>query len=114
VWDLVAAARWLRAKYDGKAPVHLAGRGYAGVLAAYAALWEEEVAGLMIADPPTTHMDVEAPQFLNVLRVCDILDTLGMLAPRPLTILGDSAEPVNKVGDIYAAADAAKSFVRKP
>ena len=114
VWDLVAAARWLRAKYDGKAPVHLAGQGAAGVLAAYAALWDEDVAGLVLADPPASHMDAAAPQFLNVLRVCDILDTLGMLAPRPLTILGDSAEPVTKVGQIYAAADAAGSFVRKP
>ena len=114
VWDVAAAARYLRAKYDGKAPVYAAGQGGAGVLAAYAALWEPEVAGVILKDPPLGHMMPEAPTLLNVLRVCDIPDVLGMLAPRPLTVYGGTDEPLQKVAAVYASAGEPAKFVRKP
>ena len=83
VWDIVAAARFLREK-NPDVPLWVAGRGGKGVLAAYAALWEEDIAGVHLREPPAGHMDPAAPQFLNVLRVCDIPEVLGMLAPRPV------------------------------
>jgi hypothetical protein len=55
-----------------------------------------------------------APRFLNVLRVCDIPDILGMIAPRPLTIYGGADEPLEKVAKVYAAAGDAAKLVRKP
>ena len=36
--------------------------------------------------PPRSHSEDGAPPLLNVLRVCDIPDVLGMLSPRPLRI----------------------------
>ena len=84
VWDIAATAQYLHAKYAGKAPVYVFGEGPAGVLAAYAALWEPEIAGAILNNPPLGHMEADAPALLNVLRVCDIPDVLGMLAPRPL------------------------------
>jgi dienelactone hydrolase len=114
VLDVAAAARHLRAKHGEKVPVYVLGQGAAGVLAAYAALLEPEVAGAMLKDPPARHMLPEAPQFLNVLRVCDVPDVLGMLAPRPLTIYGGGDELLEKVAGIYAAAEAPGQFVRKP
>ena len=113
-WDVAAAARYLHAKYDRKVPVYGLGQGAAGILAAYAAVWEPEVAGVILSDPPAGHMAPEAPQFLNVLRVCDIPDILGMIAPRPLTIHGGADEPLKKVAGIYAAAGDAAKFIRKP
>jgi hypothetical protein len=110
VWDIIAAARYLHGKYEGRIPVHVSGDGAAGVLAAYAALWEPEIAGVIVNEPPLSHMDNEAPQFPNVLRVCDILDVLGMLAPRALTVYGNHSDVLEKVSDIYAAAGAVKSF----
>ena len=107
VWDVIAAARYLHAKHEGKVAVHVVGEGAAGVLAAYAALWEPEIAGLIVGQPPLTHMDNEAPQLLNVLRVCDVPDTLGMLAPRPLTIHGVPPKRLEKVAGIYAVAGGA-------
>jgi hypothetical protein len=44
---------------------------------------------------------------LNVLRVCDVPEVLGMLAPRPLTIQGSPAPALKKVAEIYLSADAA-------
>jgi hypothetical protein len=56
-----------------------------------------------------THMDSQAPQLLNVLRVCDAPDALGMLAPRPLVLLDcDDSAPVQKIQRIYEAAGAAE------
>ncbi|MEJ2703873.1 MAG: prolyl oligopeptidase family serine peptidase [Sedimentisphaerales bacterium] len=110
VWDVIAAARYLHDKYGGGVPVYVSGDGAAGVLAAYAALWEPEIAGVIASNPPLTHMDNEAPQFLNVLRVCDIPDVLGMLAPRTLTVSGVPSDALKKVAEIYAAAGASESF----
>ena len=113
-WDVAAAARYLRAKYQDKAPVHVLGRGAAGVVAAYAALWESDVAAVTLQSPPPGHMSPDAPQFLNVLRVCDIPEILGMLAPRPLAVLGGDEKALEKVARTYSAAGAAEKFVRKP
>ncbi len=52
VWDIIATARYLHAKYNSAVPVHVYGRQEAGVLAAYAALWEPDIAGVIAVDPP--------------------------------------------------------------
>ena len=111
VWDIIAASRYLRGKYGEDIPVHVLGEGAAGVLAAYAALLEPDISGVILNKPPMSHMDDEAPQFLNILRVCDIPDVLGMLAPRELTVHGVRAEAIGKVAEIYNAAEASGKFV---
>ncbi len=111
VWDVIAVARYLRAKHEGKVPVHVVGEGAAGVLAAQAALWEPEIDGVILSKPPLSHMQDGGPQFLNVLRVCDVPEVLGMLAPRPLTIYGTAPEQLDKVAAIYAAAGSSAKFV---
>ena len=113
VWDIIAAARYLHDNYDGKVPVYTLGEGAAGVLAAYAGLWEPDIAGVILNEPPLTHMDDKAPQFLNVLRVCDIPDVLGMLAPCDLTVYSKSNDELKKVTEIYTAAGASKNFVQE-
>ncbi|MBN1442665.1 MAG: prolyl oligopeptidase family serine peptidase [Planctomycetes bacterium] len=113
VRDIIAAARLLKQEAKGKAPVRLTGRGAAGILAAYAALLEPEVDEVAIADPPLTHMDPRAPVILNVLRVCDIPDILGLLAPRRLEISGvgaSQAKALERARAIYAAAGAGESL----
>ncbi|MFO8014407.1 MAG: family 16 glycoside hydrolase [Phycisphaerae bacterium] len=112
--DVIAAARFLHARDGGEVPVHVAGEGGAGLLAAQAALWEPEIAGAILHRPPATHMDDAAPPLLNVLRVCDVPDVLGMLAPRPLTVHGPRGEAMEKVAAVYAAAGAADTFVCEP
>ena len=59
VWDVAATARYLDAARGGKAPVYVVGEGPAGVLAAYAALWEPEIAGAILNGPPLGHMEPE-------------------------------------------------------
>jgi hypothetical protein len=111
VWDVIAAARYLRQKFEGKAPVMVAGQGSAAVLASYAALLEPEVEEVLLRDLVMTHASPDAPQFLNVLRVCDVPEVLGMLAPRRLTIQGEKAQDFKKVHAIYAAAGKVNNLV---
>jgi dienelactone hydrolase len=113
VRDVAAAARYLYDKHDCKIPIYVAGEGPAGVLAAYAALWEPEIAGVILNKPPLSHMEADAPALLNVLRVCDIPDVLGMLAPRPVVVYAAPSPSLDKTAAIYQAAGAAGKFSRK-
>ena len=110
VWDVAAAARYLQEKH-AEAEVIVLGKGAAGVLAAYAALWAPEIDGVVLSEPPLTHMDDRAPPLLNVLRVCDIPQVLGMLAPLPLTIYADKSPLLDKVAAVYTIAGAEDEFV---
>jgi len=110
VWDVIALARYVQAELaDGK-PVHWVGKGSAGIIVAYAALFEPDITHLTVIDPPITHMSCEAPQFLNVLRVCDIPDVLGMLAPKSLTLVDATNEAGTKISHIYELAGASENL----
>jgi hypothetical protein len=82
VWDVLVSAAM---RLGGK--LRAVGKGQAGVLAAYAAHFnslskDKEfliINEVVILDPPTSHRD--GPHFLNVLRVLDIPEALGLLAP---------------------------------
>lgn len=109
VWDVIAAAKYLAAG-DGKPTVIVAGQGAAGVLGGYAAALDERIAGATLVSPPASHMAAGAPQLLNVLRVCDVPDALGLLAPRPLTILASPADDFARTSAAYAAAGSAEKL----
>jgi hypothetical protein len=105
VYDVIATARYLRS-VEKVLPVHVAGEGPGAILAAYAALCEPEIAGVIAHQPPLTHMDPAAPAFLNVLRVADVPELMGLLAPRSMTIVSTDAR-LERTSAIYAAAGAA-------
>src|SRR5262249_8459808 len=86
--------------------VAVAGKGAAGLIAAYAAVIDERIAGVMVIAPQVTHMERGAPQFLNVLRVCDVPVALGLIAPRPLLVKDADAEGFASTKAAFAAAGA--------
>lgn len=111
VWDVIAAARALPSGFPigggaDKLPVHVAGRGAAGVIAAYAVALDDQIAGVTLVSPQTSHMTEGAPQFLNVMRVCDVPDVLGLIAPRPLRVVGADASALARTNAAYSAAGA--------
>lgn len=114
VWDVIAAAKYLSASEESTPTrsvsegrkVFVAGKGSAGLIAAYAAALDDSIASVTVISPPGSHMDAAAPQFLNVLRVCDVPDTLGLVAPRPLSIIGVDAGSFSKTNAAYDAAGA--------
>jgi cephalosporin-C deacetylase-like acetyl esterase len=86
VWDTLRAIAW--AAEDEKIPatrIMLYGRDDAGVVALYAALFDERVNGVILGDPPASHW--QRPALLNVLRVTDIPEVAAAFAPRELVFL---------------------------
>jgi dienelactone hydrolase len=82
----------------------IAGRGQAGIVAAYAAALAPEhcLSEVVVVDPPTSHRD--GPIFLNVLRVLDIPESLGLLAPRRLTIQTKQPGAFDRTAAMFRAA----------
>jgi dienelactone hydrolase len=111
VRDVIALVSQSRQPYARR---RVCGTGPAGIIAAYAALLAPGlVHEVVIADPPASHMD--GPHFLNVLRVLDIPDALGLLAPDvQLTLIGSRAsdQPFDRTAAIYALAGASGAFRR--
>ena len=107
VWDVIALA-------GGAKDVtwHVTGRGRAGVIAAYAALFEPRLSKLVLVGPTSSHM--EGPHFLGVMRRTDIPQSLGLLAPRPLELRGVPAEAFEAPRQLYRAAGAAEKLTVKP
>jgi dienelactone hydrolase len=116
IWDVVTVAR----RRAGSGPWHVAGQGNAGIIAAYAALFEPALARVHAIDPPPSHRPRAkgdgryGPPLLKVLRVLDIPDALGCLAPRPLTLAGTGAEDAafDRTAALYRLAQAADRFER--
>jgi dienelactone hydrolase len=90
VWDIIAAAKYLAKNASGGdslPPIHVAGKGPSGILAAYAAALDESIGSVTLLSSPASLMEKDAPQFLSALRTCDVPDVLGMIAPRQVRSL---------------------------
>jgi dienelactone hydrolase len=111
VLDIVATIRHYNAQRSRKQKWKLVGRGQAGILAAYAALFEPTVEEVVVIDPPKSHRD--GPIFLNVLRVLDIPEALGLLAPRRLTLINARDKAFDRTAQIYKLAGVEKNLQRK-
>jgi hypothetical protein len=111
VRDIVSAMRLLQEGPGQRRSWTVAGRGQAGILAVYAALLEPSIKEVVIVDPPKSHRD--GPIFLNVLRVLDIPEALGLLAPRRLTLINAKDKAFDRTEEIYRLAGAADKLQRK-
>jgi cephalosporin-C deacetylase-like acetyl esterase len=111
VWDVQAVARWLHETDFGGCELVVAGKGQAGVLAAYAAILESCVNEVIAIEPPASHMD--GPILLNVLRVLDVPDAFGLLAPRPLTLVGARDRGIERTRRVYQSAGAGEQLRQK-
>jgi hypothetical protein len=94
---LAAAAQVLNAQRGTK--WNILGRRKAGVIAGYAALLEPRLGGVTVIDPPATHRD--GPILLNVLRVLDVPEAFGMIAPRPLHVATLEPAAFDRTAKLY-------------
>jgi hypothetical protein len=95
-----------------------AGRGRAGILAVYAALYQPAIEAVVAVEPPASHRPRAAgeeygPALLNALRVLDIPEAMGCLAPRQLTLIGAKDAAFDTVAAIYASAGVAVQLERR-
>jgi dienelactone hydrolase len=111
ILDIIATAKMLTEQHPGQ-QVLVAGEGAGAVLAAYAALLDDSIAGALLYRPPSTHAQAQAPQLLNVLRICDVPDVIGLLAPKPVTLLEADKELAARVAGYYESAGASERLSR--
>ena len=100
VWDILRAVEW--AVTEAKitpSEISLYGKGNMGVLSLYAALFDERVTQVVLNDPPSSHW--HEPALLNVLRVTDIPEVAGALAPRRLVCLREFPAAFDPTRAIY-------------
>lgn len=108
VWDVRSVARWLHESDEHSLRVHVIGKGQAGVIAAYAALFEPAIEAVTLVEPTATHR--EGPIFLNVLRYLDVPDALGLLAPMPLEVISARRDAWDRTERFYRSAGASDKF----
>lgn len=111
VWDIISTIRYVNAKSQKEQDWRVVGRGQAGILAAYAALFEPRITEVIVYDPPVSHR--EGPIFLNILRTIDIPEALGLLAPRSLTLVNAKDPAFDRTVEIYKRAGAEGKLTRK-
>src|SRR5262249_20731114 len=109
VRDILAVRGWL-ASGSGRPPrgFRLVGRATAGVLAAYASLLGEQGDAVTAIEPPPSHR--KGPIFLDVLRLIDVPEALGLLAPTRLDLVGIPRGQFAKTDGIYRRAGAGASL----
>ncbi|HYG74545.1 MAG TPA: prolyl oligopeptidase family serine peptidase [Planctomycetota bacterium] len=108
IWDIITM---IKRRSTSGITLRLAGRGQAGILAAYAMLYEPQISAITIVDPPVSHMPKTeggeyGPPLLSVLRVLDIPEALGCLAPRNLTLVGAQAADFSRTKELYKISGA--------
>ena len=100
VYDLLRAIELVRGLDEVDSDrIFTYGTGEQGVLAIYAAVLDEQVDGVLADSPTATH--VKGPHLLNVLRVVDIPEAAGLVAPRPIGLIGGSLRPFHWTRRLY-------------
>ncbi|MFO0820390.1 MAG: prolyl oligopeptidase family serine peptidase [Pirellulales bacterium] len=107
--DVLAVAAWVKVEYPG-VEVRAAGADSLAVIAAYAALLEPRIAEARLISPPASHMHANSPAILNVMRLGDVPDLVGLIAPRPVKIERVDEASFGSTKRLYAAVGAAGSL----
>jgi len=101
IWDILRSVDFLT-EHERLKPSSLSvyGRGEMGALALYAAALDERITRVILDHPPTTHW--QGPALLNVLRLTDLPEAAGLVAPREIVSLGKLPEAYDYTSSIYA------------
>jgi hypothetical protein len=100
VADLIAGIHLIR-QQSSTGSIAVYGEGHTAALAIYAALLDTKVSEIIIKDPPTSHEDPMAPEFLGILRIGDLPHNLALVYPRPITFVGEIPEAYSWTVDVY-------------
>ncbi len=109
VWDILRSVDWA-VNEERLAPtsINFYGKGEMGVLGLYAALLDTRIDKVILNDPPASHR--QGPALLNGLRVTDIPEVAGALAPRRVVSITKLPESFQLARSIYRLQNASESF----
>jgi cephalosporin-C deacetylase-like acetyl esterase len=132
VWDALNIAEYLRSRPDvDPQRVSMAGRGWAGLAALFAAALDPKVSGVAVEGTLTSYGSIALAQIYDqpaslwlpgVLLDFDLEDVFSMLAPRPLLVLNpqdpltrkmsaeETPRATKRITEAYQAAQAKQAF----
>jgi cephalosporin-C deacetylase-like acetyl esterase len=101
LWDLARSIDYLvegeGLKLGG---ISVYGRGQMGALGLYAAALDARITRVILDDAPASHW--QGPPLLNILRITDLPEAAGMVAPREIVSLTPLAPAYRHTSSIYA------------
>ncbi len=114
VRDVLTSIRFILSK-NPSTKVHLIGSGPGAGLVAFAGLLQDPVklGSIILVEPPLSHYEDGAPQFLGILRECDIPTSLAGLTPQPLMIVCATSEQATAFAhlqQVYAGLGHGENF----
>jgi dienelactone hydrolase len=112
IWDVLRAVEWVATEEKAGAPIAIYGKGEMAVIAIYTALFDDRVRQVIINDSPASHW--QRPALLNVLRVTDIAEVAGALAPRRLISLTRLPQTFEYTRQIYRMHGASHHLAQSP
>jgi dienelactone hydrolase len=111
VWDTLRAVQWAVNEERNSVPsIAIYGKGDMATVALYAALFDDRINRVIVNDLSGSHW--QGPALLNVLRVTDIPEVAGALAPRRLISLTKFPASFDHARNIYRLERAGDQFVQ--
>jgi hypothetical protein len=109
VWDVMRAVEWaLGHEKLTPSEISVFGKGESGIIGLYAALRETRIDRVILSDPPGSHW--QGPALLNVLRITDLAEAAGALAPRKLVSLTALSSQFETTRSIYRTEKSSDRF----
>src|SRR4029077_15917392 len=94
LWDILRSIDYLiQAEGLKLSGISVYGRKQMGALALYAAALDARITRVILEDAPSSHWQAQAPALLNILRITDLPEIAGMVAPREIVSLSSAPEP---------------------
>ena len=90
-------------------PVYLMGRGDMAVAALYCGIQDARVAGLILENLPSTHLD--GGPILGIMQALDIPQAVGLMAPRKVALVNPSHSFWNWPSLAYQRAGCAANLI---
>lgn len=100
LWDILRSVDYLTEAEGLKlSSLSVYGRGPTGALALHAAALDPRITRVILDNPPASHW--QGPALLNILRLTDLPEVAGMIAPREIVSLGALPASFNYTRSIY-------------
>ena len=107
--DLLDGVKLARARLQAGS-VAVYGKGPTAPQAIYAALLEPGISEVILYNPPESHVEPGALEYLGVLRVGDLPHNLALVYPRAITIVGKLPPTYEWTRDLYRKLGAKDRF----
>ncbi len=100
LWDILRSVDYLtEAEALKLSSISVYGRGHTGALALHAAALDPRISRVILDNPPASHG--QGPALLHVLRLTDLPEVAGLVAPREIVSIGALPASFNYTRSIY-------------